>query len=33
MGTLGVNKYLDVVHGLQKLIKKYVERCCISMAT
>ncbi|KAL3674365.1 hypothetical protein V7S43_000321 [Phytophthora oleae] len=22
MGTLGVNKYLDVVHGLQKLIKK-----------
>ncbi|KAJ8557074.1 hypothetical protein ON010_g8893 [Phytophthora cinnamomi] len=22
MGTLGVNKYLDVVHGLQKLVKK-----------
>uniref|UniRef100_H3GMD4 2-(3-amino-3-carboxypropyl)histidine synthase subunit 2 n=1 Tax=Phytophthora ramorum TaxID=164328 RepID=H3GMD4_PHYRM len=22
MGTLGVNRYLDVVHGLQKLIKK-----------
>lgn len=24
MGTLGVSKYLDVVHSLQKLIKKYV---------
>lgn len=27
MGTLGVNKYLDVVHGLQNLIKKSVPYC------